>query len=244
MPATVGKLEWDQTGKRYYQNGVSKGVLYTYDTDNKVYNTGVAWNGLTSIQVTPSGGEASDQYADDMKYLSLYSVEENGGTIEAFTYPDEFEECDGSKIVTDTVGLMARAQERKPFGLCWRTKVGNDLEDEVGYIIHILYGCKVSPSERQYQTINDSPEPITFSWELTTTPPKINLDKFKSTSLFEIDSRKCTGTAAAACLATLEDTLYGTNTTGDNPAPATDPTLPLPTADEGGLFAIMTPSQG
>ena len=188
MPATIGALKWDEEGERYFQNGVRKGVLYTYDETNKVYNTGVAWNGLTSVQVTPSGGEANDQYADDIKYLSLYSLETTGGTIEAFTYPDAFEECDGSKLVTNTVGLMARTQVRKMFGLTWRTNVGNDISDEVGYIIHILYGCKVSPSERQYQTINESPEPLTFSWELTTTPPSIGIEKFRDTALFEVDS--------------------------------------------------------
>lgn len=233
MPATVGELKWDETGERYYQNGVSKGVLYPYNATNKTYDIGVAWNGITSIQVTPSGGEASDQYADDLKYLSLYSVEENGATIEAFTYPDEFEECDGSKLVTDTVGLMMRAQERKPFGITWRTKVGNDLKDEVGYIIHILYGCKASPSERQYQTINDSPEPITFSWEVTTTPPKINLQGFRSTSLFEIDSRMFKTEDQKAILTGLENKLYGTSTEDPDThevTPTTDPELPLPDA--------------
>lgn len=242
MPtATVGALKWDETGERFYQNGVKKGVLYTYDSTNKVYNTGVAWNGLTSIQVTPSGGEASDQYADDMKYLSLRSVEENGATIEAFTYPDEFAECDGSKLVTGTTGLMARAQVRKMFGLCWRTNIGNDLSDEAGYIIHILYGCQAAPSERQYQTINDSPEPITFSWEVTTTPPTLNLTGFRNTSLFEVDSRDFSTPAEKALLTGLENKLYGTSTEDSSThviTPATDPALPLPAE----LITLMTPA--
>lgn len=238
MTASVGELKWDESGERYYQNGVRKGVLYPYNETNKNYDTGVAWNGLTSVQVTPSGGEANDQYADDMKYLSLYSVEEEGATIEAFTYPDEFEECDGSKVVTGTTGLMARAQVRKMFGLTWRTNIGNDLKDEAGYVIHILYGCKASPSERQYQTINDSPEPINFSWELSTTPPKINIEGFRSTSLFEVDSRDFTTTAQQTMLTTLEETLYGKSTwSGTTETKVSDPTLPLPAA----LITLMTP---
>lgn len=180
MPdATVGRLVWDKTGERFYQNGVDRGVLYVSNGSGG-YNTGVAWNGLTSVQATPSGGEANPIYADNLKYLNLYSLEENGATIEAYTYPDEFEECDGSAIVTGTAGLVARAQERKSFGFTWRSKVGNDENEDAGYIIHILYGCKASPSERQYQTINDSPEPITFSWEITTVPPEIGVAGFKT----------------------------------------------------------------
>ena len=206
------KLVWDQEGERFYENGVRKGVLYPWDDNGSWYGTGVAWNGLTSVQVTPSGGEANAQYADDLKYLNLYSVEENGGTVEAFTYPDEFAECDGSKVVTGTVGLQARAQNRKTFGLCWRTNIGNDINDEVGYILHILYGCKASPSERQYQTINDSPEPTTLSWELTTIAPAMpaSLAGFKNTALFEINSRDFVTDAQRTLLAGLENTLYGT----------------------------------
>lgn len=229
MP-TVGRLVWDETGERYYQNGVRNGVLYPYNSTNKSYDTGAVWNGLTSVQVTPSGGEANDQYADDIKYLSLYSVEENGATIEAFTYPKAFEECDGSKLVTGTAGLMARAQDRKMFGLTWRTNVGNDIDDEAGYILHILYGCKASPSERQFTTINESPEAVTFSWEVTCTAPPIGVAGFKNTALFEVDSRDF-DQATRAKLTALEDKLYGTSTTsGGEVTPKTDPELPLPAA--------------
>lgn len=216
----MAKLLWDQTGERFYENGVRRGVIYPWDSNASWYGTGVAWNGLTSVQITPSGGEANPQYADDMKYLNLYSVEENGATIECFTYPDEFAECDGSATIEGTNGLTARAQTRKQFGFCWRTNVGNDESEEVGYMLHILYGCKASPSERQYQTINDSPEPITFSYEITTIPPAMptTLSKYKNTALFEIDSRKFKTTAAQALLAGLEDKLYGTNNS--------DPELP------------------
>lgn len=209
----MAKLLWDQTGERFFENGVRKGVIYPWDSNANWYGTGVAWNGLTSVQITPSGAEANPQYADDMKYLDLYSVEENGATIECFTYPDEFTECDGSAIIEGTTGLLARAQNRKQFGFCWRTNVGNDLENETGYVLHILYGCKASPSERQYQTINDSPEPISFSYEISTTAPAMPstlADKYKNTALFEIDSRKFKTTAEQELLSTLEDTLYGT----------------------------------
>ena len=214
------KLLWDQSGERFYENGVRRGVIYPWNTTTGWYGTGVAWNGLTSVQVTPSGGEANAQYADDMKYLNLYSVEENGATVECFTYPDEFTECDGSAIIEGTNGLMARAQNRKQFGFCWRTNVGNDETEEAGYILHILYGCKASPSERQYQTINDSPEPISFSYEITTVPPAMpaTLSDYKNTALFEIDSRKFVTTAQQALLSALEDKLYGTANT--------DPELP------------------
>lgn len=214
------KLLWDQTGERYYENGVRRGVIYPWNSDAGWYGTGVAWNGLTSVQITPSGGEANPQYADDMKYLNLYSVEENGATVECFTYPDEFTECDGSAVVEGTNGLMARAQSRKQFGFCWRTNVGNDENEEAGYILHLLYGCKASPSERQYQTINDSPEPITFSYEISTIAPPMpsSLSQYKSTALFEIDSRKFTTEAQRALLGALEDKLYGTANT--------DPELP------------------
>ena len=214
------KLLWDQSGERFYENGVRRGVIYPWDNNAGWYGTGVAWNGLTSVQVTPSGGEANPQYADDMKYLNLYSVEENGATVECFTYPDEFTECDGSAVIAGTNGLMARAQSRKQFGFCWRTNVGNDETEEAGYILHILYGCKASPSERQYQTINDSPEPISFSYEITTIPPAMpaTLSDYKNTALFEIDSRKFVTTEQQALLTGLENKLYGTS--------ETDPELP------------------
>lgn len=209
----MAKLIWDQAGERYFENGVRRGVIYPWDSNAGWYGTGVAWNGLTSVQITPSGGEANPQYADDMKYLNLYSVEENGATVECFTYPKEFEECDGSAVVEGTTGLMARAQARKQFGFCWRTNVGNDENEEMGYILHILYGCKASPSERQYQTINDSPEPITFSYEITTIAPAMPTtlaNSYKNTALFEIDSRNFKTETELGYLSALEDTLYGT----------------------------------
>jgi len=228
-------LNWDAEGERLYENGVRRGVLYPQDPTTGAYEDGVVWNGLTSIQVTPSGGEANAQYADDIKYLNLYSLEEVGATIEAFTYPDEFEPCDGSKPVAANSKLYARTQTRKPFGLCWRTNVGTDLDDEAAYIIHIMYGCKASPSERQYQTINDSPEPITFSWEVSTTPPVIGLEGFRDTSLFEINTKDLTTDAERTMLTNLENKLYGTAATG-----GTEAVMPtLPTVAQ--LIADMTP---
>lgn len=230
-------LNWDVEGERFYEDGVRRGVLYPQNPTTGEYEDGVVWNGLTSVQVTPSGGEANPQYADDMKYLNLYSLEEIGATIEAFTYPDEFMECDGSKPVAANSKLYARTQIRKPFGLCWRTNVGNDLEDEKAYIIHILYGCKAAPSERQYQTINDSPEPITFSWELSTTPPEIGIEGFKNTSLFEVNKKDFNENTIELFNA-LEEKLYGTAaTTGTNATAAVPAELP----DVTTLISMMTP---
>lgn len=230
-------LTWDAEGERYYENGVRRGVLYPQNPTTGAYEDGVVWNGLTSVQITPSGGEANPQYADDIKYLNLYSLEEVGATIEAFTYPDEFMECDGSKPVAKNSKLYARTQTRKPFGLTWRTNVGNDVDDEAGYIIHIMYGCKASPSERQYQTINDSPEPITFSWEISTIPPSIGVEGMRDTSLFEVDTRNFTTTAEKAMITALENKLYGTAATTDPQADAVPATLPTVAQ----LISDMTP---
>lgn len=211
----MSKLIWDNTGERYYETGVRMGVLYPLSTANPAtpYPLGVVWNGLSSVQESPSGADANAVYADDIKYLELRGAEEFGATIEAYTYPDEFAICDGSAEVAD--GVMVGQQVRKRFGFCYRTILGNDTEtDSYGYKLHLIYNAMASPSERQYQTVNDSPEAITFSWEITTTP--ISVDGYKPTASLTIDSTKADPTK----LATLEDALYGTANS--------DPYLPLP----------------
>lgn len=214
-------LTWDNTGEHLYETGVRKGVLYVLDDSTGTYPLGVAWNGLTAVTESPSGAEPTAIYADDIKYLNLYSVEEFGATIEAYTYPDAFAQCDGS--ATLATGAEIGQQARKTFGLCYRTAIGNDVAaEDYGYKIHIIYGCKASPSEKAYQTINDSPEAITFSWEVTTTP--VPVTGFKPTATIVIDSTKFTTTALKAKLAALEDALYGTAGTGT----ANQPHLPLP----------------
>ena len=210
-------LTWDETGEKLYETGVKKAVLYVLDSNNE-YKPGVAWNGISSIQESPSGAEPNDIYADDLKYLSLYSAEELGATIEAYMSPEEFDACDGMAEATD--GLVISQQSRKTFGLCFRTTIGNDVDgNDYGYKLHLLYGCKASPSERQYQTINDSPEAISFSWSVTTTKVNVGGD-YKPTSLITIDSTKFKTGQAAINLKALEDKLYGTS--------GTDPYLPLP----------------
>lgn len=197
----MAKLVWDQTGDRLYETGVRNGVLYVQD-DKGAYPAGVAWNGLTAVTESPSGAEATALYADDIKYLNLYSAEEFGATIEAYTYPEEFEQCDGSAQAA--AGVSFGQQPRKKFGLCYRTSVGNDvLGNDYGYKLHLIYGCTASPSERAYATINDSPEAITFSWEVTTDP--VSVEGFKPTSLVVIDSTK----VDADKLAEFEAILYG-----------------------------------
>lgn len=220
------KLVWDQVGERLYETGTKKGVLYPIGDEGK-YPKGFAWNGLTAITESPSGAEASPLYADDIKYLNLISAEEFGGTIEAYTYPDEFAECDGSAEVAD--GVMIGQQTRKMFGLSYVTTLGNDTQsNDYGYKLHLVWGAQASPSERSYATINDSPEAITFSWEFTTTQVEITTkigDKtFRPISNLTIDSTK----ADKEKLKQLEDILYGTE---DN-----EPRLPLP--DE--VISIMT----
>lgn len=222
----MAKLKWDQTGERLYETGVKNGVLYI-PTDG-VYSNGVAWNGLTAVTESPSGAEATALYADDIKYLSLMSTEEFGATIEAYTYPDEFAACDGSAELVD--GVTIGQQNRSTFGLCYRTAIGNDTDgNEHGYKLHIIYGALASPSEKAYATINDSPEAITFSWEITTT--SVNVTGAKPTASLVIDSTKVDSTK----LATLEDILYGKDGTGDG----TEPRLPLP--DE--IKILMTKGQ-
>lgn len=207
MPALV----WDQVGERLYETGVDHGVLYIPDITG-VYTSGVAWNGLTSVSETPSGAEANAQYADNIKYLNLISAEEFGATLEAFTYPEEFAEFDG--LVVPAPGVVVGQQPRKMFGLSYRTRVGNDVSgDEHGYKLHLVYGCIASPSEKAYNTINDSPEAITFSWEISTTP--VPVTDYKPTSLIVVDST----TVEATALSDLEDQLYGNTLTATLPMP-------------------------
>ena len=212
----MSKLVWDQTGEHYYETGVKMGVLYPQSASG-TYPKGVVWNGLTAVTESPSGAEATPLYADDVKYLNLYSAEEFGATIEAYTYPDEFAECDGSAEVA--TGVTIGQQKRKAFGLCYRTTIGNDTEgNDHGYKIHIIYGAMASPSEKAYATINDSPEAITFSWEITTTP--VSVSGFKPTASVTIDSTKVDG----AKLKQLEAILYGDNGSSS----AGEARLPLP----------------
>lgn len=215
------KLVWDKTGEHYYETGVKNGVLYPMSASG-TYPKGVAWNGLTAITESPSGAEATALYADDIKYLNLMSNEEFGATVEAYTYPDEFAECDGSASLTE--GVYIGQQARKTFGLCYRTTLGNDSKgNDYGYKLHIIYGAMASPSEKAYSTINDSPDAITFSWELTTTP--VAVANFKPTASLTIDSTK----VDPQKLASLEEILYGKDGTGeDHSTGAIDPRLPLP----------------
>lgn len=195
------RLEWDKTGERLYETGVEKGVLYPMSKG--AYSKGVAWNGLTNVTESPSGAESSPLYADNTKYLNLISNEEFGATVEAYTYPDEWKKCDGSADIAN--GVTIGQQSRSIFGLSYVTKIGNDVDgDSHGYKIHIIYGATASPSEKGYSTVNDSPEAITFSWEISTTP--VNVTGFKPTSLVTIDSTKVNSEKLKA----FEDILYGT----------------------------------
>ena len=216
----MSKIVWDATGKRYYETGVDHGVLYPQDSSG-TYPNGVAWNGLTAVTESPSGAEATPLYADNIKYLNLISAEEFGATVEAYTYPDEFAQCDGSAEITP--GVMIGQQNRKSFGLCYRTTMGNDVDgNSYGYKLHIIYGASASPSEKSYATINDSPEAITFSWELKTTP--VNVTGFKPTASITIDSNKVTPEK----LAKLEEILYGKDPTTLGGSDGVEPRLPLP----------------
>ena len=225
MAEAAGRLKWDETGKRFYETGVSQGVLYLQNTSG-VYDKGVAWNGLTTVTESPSGAEATALYADNIKYLNLYSTEEFGCTIEAYTYPDEFAECDGSASIA--TGVTVGQQTRKTFGLCYKTALGNDTDgQDHGYKLHIVYGCMASPSEKAYATVNDSPEAITFSWEVTTTPVNVaDVDgaSFKPTASLTIDSTKADLTKLKA----LEDILYGKDAGAEGTPAAVAARLPLP----------------
>lgn len=203
----MARIKWDEGGKRFYETGVKRGVLYVKDAETNKYGKGVAWNGLTSISESPSGAEETALYADDIKYLSLRSVEELGLSIEAYTYPDEWAECDGTVAIGG--GLMLGQQSRKYFGLSYRTQVGNDANSDFGYKVHLIYNCSAAPSERSYQTINDSPEAISFSWEVKTTTESLGSDAYKDASSVTIDTTKLTGGKENAKLACLEKALYG-----------------------------------
>ena len=213
----MSRIVWDKTGERYYETGVKMGVLYPIQTDGR-YSKGVAWNGLTAVTESPSGAEPTPLYADDIKYLNLISNEEFGCTIEAYTYPDEFADCDGSAALA--AGVMIGQQKRKTFGLAYRTAFGNDSDGaDYGYKLHLVYGCLAAPSEKAYATINDSPEAITFSWEVSTTP--VSVTGFKPTSQITIDSTK----VKPEKLTALEEILYGKDGDGGS---AVEPRLPLP----------------
>lgn len=195
------KLVWDEIGSRFFETGVKNGVLFVQNDDG-TYGNGVVWNGLTAVTESPSGAEATPLYADDMKYVVLYSAEEFGATVEAFTYPEEFEQCDGSAALAE--GVAIGQQKRKSFALCYKTAIGNDIQgQDLGYKIHVIYGAKAAPSEKAYATINDSPEAITFSWELSTVP--VPVEGFQPTSTLVIDSTK----VSAENLAILEAKLFG-----------------------------------
>ena len=216
----MSRLTWDNTGERLFETGVKNGVLYPIQAGGK-YTKGVAWNGLISVTESPSGAEATALYADDIKYVNLLSNEEFGATIEAYTYPDEFAECDGSGTLAE--GVLLGQQQRKVFGLCYRTTIGNDVAgNDHGYKLHLVYGCLAAPSEKAYSTINDNPDAITFSWEVTTTP--VNVTGFKPTSQITIDSTK----VAKEKMTAIEALLYGSE--------EKEPSLPLP--DE--LAAVLS----
>lgn len=224
----MSKLVWDKTGERTYETGVKNGVLYLKGSDG-TYSNGVAWNGLTAVTESPSGAEPTPLYADDIKYLNLLSTEEFAATVEAYTYPDEFAECDGSASLTD--GVIIGQQTRKQFGMCYKTTLGNDVDgNEYGYKLHMIYGCLAAPSEKAYATINDSPEAITFSWEVSTTP--VNVSDHKPTATLTIDSTKVNSSKLAA----LEAILYGKDTTTSGGNDGVNPRLPLP--DE--IATLMT----
>lgn len=220
MAQAAGRLKWDQTGEKFYETGTDRGVVYLQSGDG-TYPSGAAWNGLIGVTYSPSGAEATKLYANNNNYINLYSVEEVGGTITAYTYPDEFAGADGYADLTS--GVRVGQQTRKTFGLTWRTLVGNDTEgQDHGYIIHIVYGCVVSPSERAYNSVNDSPEAVELSWEYTTTP--VAVSDMKPTSYVEIDSR----TVSAEGMKAIEDKLYGTDAASGGSPAATAAMLPLP----------------
>lgn len=214
------KIAWDDLGKRFYETGTDHGVLYVYDNTQSRYKTGVAWNGLISVTQSPSGADATDLWADNIKYASIRAAENFGATIEAYTFPDDFYECDG--YVSPKTGVHIGQQSRKSFAFSYRTKIGNDQTEDAGYKLHIVYGATASPSEKAHNTVNDSPDAVTFSWEITTTP--VSVTGYKPTAHLEIDSRNTNPTA----LQQIEKKLYG-----DTDA---EPTLLLP--DE--LLALIT----
>lgn len=220
----MAKLSWDDDTKRYYETGTSQGVLYV-KKDDGTYDVGVAWNGLTAFSESPSGAEETELYANDKKYGSLRSAEKFGGTLEAYTYPEEFEQCDGSLEVA--TGVTIGQQARKSFGFTYKTVVGNDVSTDFGYKLHIIWNCSVSPSEKSYASINDSPEAITFSWELAATPTEVTINDVKKyTASMVIDTTKLENGKENTKLKALEALLYGTDASGSDQG--TDPTLPTP----------------
>lgn len=215
----MAKLIFNNVGERLFETGVKNGVLYVMGDDG-TYENGVVWNGLTAVTESPSGAETTPLYADDVKYVVIYAAEEFGATVEAYTYPEEFEQCDGSASIFE--GITIGQQTRKSFGMCYKTSVGNDVQgQDFGYKIHIIYGAKAAPSEKSYSTINDSPEAVTFSWELSTVP--VPVEGFNPTATMVIDSTR----VPAEKMTLIEDKLYGTE--------ETEATLPLP----GELLAIL-----
>lgn len=239
----MSRLTWDTTGTRKFETGVKNCVLYKKGTTSPYYSNGVAWNGITGITETPSGADVTDLWADDTKYASLRASETFGGTIEAYTYPDEWMDCDGSKGIASHAGVSFGQQKREYFGLTYRTQVGNDVDPELGYKLHLVYNCSASPSDRSYATVNDSPDAISFSWEFTTTNEPItgHENDYKSTALITIDSTKITDSDKAK-LTQLEDILYGTDAhqVGGETIEATNPRLPSP-VEVYNLFAGVTP---
>lgn len=238
----MAHIEWDQTSERFFEAGVDHCVLYMLE--DGAYVDGVAWNGITQISESPEGAELNEFWADNIKYGGLRSAETFGATIEAYTYPDEFAECDGSAVPVD--GIMIGQQTRKKFGLCYRTTVGNDEKDLLGYKIHLVYGCSASPSSKDYATINDSPEAITFSWEMDTIPVTVEkVANAKPTSTVVIDTTKLTTEFQKTALAQLEAALYGVNPVyaedGETVVTAgSDPHMPLPD-DVIDMFTPTTP---
>lgn len=215
----MAKLIFNNVGERLFETGVKNGVLYVMGDDG-TYENGVVWNGLTAVTESPSGAETTPLYADDVKYVVIYAAEEFGATVEAYTYPEEFEQCDGSASIFE--GITIGQQTRKSFGMCYKTSVGNDVQgQDFGYKIHIIYGAKAAPSEKSYSTINDSPEAVTFSWELSTVP--VPVEGFNPTATMVIDSTR----VPAEKMTLIEDKLYGTE--------ETEATLPLP----GELLALL-----
>lgn len=239
------KLKWDEPGEHFYETGIEQGALYPYNdaptTPGHNYEPGVAWNGLTNVSETPSGAEETPLYADNIKYLSLRSAEDLGLTITAYTYPDEWMDCDGSAEIA--TGAVVGQQPRKTFGLAYKTLIGNDVKgNALGYKLHLVYGCTASPSERGYATVNDSPEAIEFSWEVTTIPVTIG-DGFNKASMITVDSRKFKTDAEKAALAALETALFGTEAytpEGGEPVPAVEGYLPLPEK----VVELLTPAEG
>lgn len=226
----MARLSWDGVGEKFFETGTKNGVLYV-QKDDGTYDNGVEWNGLTGFTENPTGAESNKLYADNDLYADLRSAEELEGSLTAYTYPDEFAECDGSGKPID--GVYIGQQKRRKFAICYRTEIGNDVSDSMGYKLHIIYGATASPSEKAYTTINDSPEAVEFSWDITTTPIKVskyNDVEYKNTASIVIDSRKFTTEEAKAKLKALEDILYGVDadSTATPAVSDSEPRLPLP----------------